>query len=209
VDAARGLVGARLVREDGAGRRIGRIVEVEAYGGPEDRASHARFGHGSRAATMFGAAGRAYVYGVYGMHTCLNVVTGPPGQPSAILIRAVEPLEGADAMRLARLARALATRRADQADPAGAAARLARVPDALLAVGPGNLAAAFDVAPGDDGADLLDPSGALRLEPWPDGEPSPALEATPRVGVAYAGPGWADRPWRFALARRHRPRRRR
>ncbi len=73
------------MREGGEGRRAGRIVEVEAYAGPEDRASHARFGPAPRAAAMFGAPGRAYVYGVYGMHTCLNVVVGPAGaaQPSS------------------------------------------------------------------------------------------------------------------------------
>ncbi len=182
---------------------MGLIVEVEAYAGSEDRASHARFGPGSRAASMFGASGRAYVYGVYGMHTCLNVVVGPVGVPAAVLLRAAAPIAGAPAMRAARLARAIATRRADRLDPASAAARLARVPDARLAVGPGNLAAAFAVEAGDDGVDLLDPAGSLRLEPRPDGGEPVGIVTSARVGVAYAGPGWADRPWRFQVARSH------
>jgi DNA-3-methyladenine glycosylase len=185
------------VRVDRHGTRVGRIVEVEAYGGPEDRASHARFGPTARTATMFGAAGRAYVYGVYGMHTCLNVVTGPPGEAAAVLVRAVEPLAGLETMRAARLARALATRRADRADPARAAARIAALPAGRLADGPANVAAAFDVTRADDGADLLDPAGALHLEPPPNGEEAPLVRVAHRVGVAYAGPGWADRPWRF------------
>ena len=198
--AASGLLGVLLVRDVEGGRRVGRIVEVEAYGGPEDRASHARFGSASRAARMFGAAGRAYVYGVYGMHTCLNVVAGPPGQGAAILLRTVEPLEGVASMRAARLARAVASRRAAAADPGAEAARIARLPVDRLAAGPANLAAAFDVERGEDGLDLLDPAGSLRLEPGELEGPRRAILATARIGVAYAGPGWADLPWRFVLA---------
>ncbi len=189
-----------LVRDVEDGRRVGRIVEVEAYAGPEDRASHARFGPRSRAARMFGAPGRAYVYGVYGMHVCLNVVAGPPGQGAAILLRTAEPLEGVASMRAARLARAVASRRAAAADPGAEAARIARLPVGRLAAGPANLAAAFGVERGEDGLDLLDPAGSLRLVPGDREEPRRAILATARVGVAYAGPGWADRPWRFVLA---------
>ena len=189
------------MRESAAARRVGRIVEVEAYGGPEDRASHARFGPRSRARSMYGAPGSAYVYGVYGMHTCLNVVVGPRGQPGAVLLRAIVPRGGVDAMRAARLARAIATRRADQNDPAAARDRLAAVPDARLAVGPANLAAAFGVGRDDDGADLLAVDASLRLEPRPCDDPPFTILATPRIGVAYAGPGWADRPWRFEIVR--------
>jgi DNA-3-methyladenine glycosylase len=190
-------LGARLVREDRSGLRIGRIVEVEAYGGPEDRASHARFGRTRRTASMFGQPGTAYVFVVYGMHTCLNVVTGPGGTAAAVLLRAVEPESGLALMRAARLARAIATRRADRAAPEAAARRIALLPDPDLAAGPGRLAAAFDVGPADDGRDLLDPGGPLRLEPGPADEPPSIVVATPRVGVIRAGPGWADRPWRF------------
>ena len=86
----------------GLARRVGRIVEVEAYIGEEDRASHARFGPTDRNRVMYGPAGTAYVYLVYGMHHCLNVVTEPAGRPAALLVRAVEPIDGIDAMRAAR-----------------------------------------------------------------------------------------------------------
>lgn len=200
--AARGLLGARLVRSDPGGARVGRIVEVEAYGGPEDRASHARFGRTRRTASMFGPAGRAYVYRIYGMHTCLNVVTGPDGTAAAVLLRAVEPLAGLEGMRAARIARAVATRRADRGDPAATARRIGDLPASRLAAGPALLAAAFDVDADDDGRDLLDPRSPLRLEPAPSDEPPPAAHATVRIGVGHAGPGWADRPWRFVAGPR-------
>lgn len=195
--AARGLLGCLLVRDGPEGRRVGRIVETEAYAGPDDRASHARFGRTPRNCAMFGAAGRAYVYGVYGMHTCLNCVTGPAGEPSAVLVRAIEPLAGIAAMRAARVARAVSTRRADAADPAAAAARLATIPGALLAAGPANLAAAFSITRDEDGLDLLDEGSPLRLEPGT--APAGTIATGPRIGVAYAGPDWAGKPWRFWL----------
>jgi DNA-3-methyladenine glycosylase len=91
---ARDLIGKVLVHQDGSVRRAARIVETEAYHGPGDRASHARAGPTPRAAVMFGPPGRAYVYLVYGISHCMNVVTGPEGFPAAVLIRAAEPLEG-------------------------------------------------------------------------------------------------------------------
>ncbi len=91
---ARDLVGKVLVHQDGRTRRAARIVETEAYHGPSDRASHARFGPTPRAAVMFGPPGHAYVYRVYGLHHCVNVVTGPEGFPAAVLVRAAEPIEG-------------------------------------------------------------------------------------------------------------------
>jgi DNA-3-methyladenine glycosylase len=91
---ARELLGMVLVWNGPQGRQAGRIVETEAYDGPEDAASHARSGPKGRAAVMFGPAGYAYIYLIYGIHHCLNVSTGPPGYPAAVLIRALEPLEG-------------------------------------------------------------------------------------------------------------------
>jgi DNA-3-methyladenine glycosylase len=93
-EVARALLGQVVVRVDGGVRRAARIVEAEAYHGLEDQASHARAGPTPRAAIMWGPPGVAYVYLIYGRSHCLNVVTGQPGQPSAVLIRAGEPLEG-------------------------------------------------------------------------------------------------------------------
>ena len=94
---AREMLGKRLVHvgDDGI-RRAGRIVETEAYVGPNDAASHARVGAKGRAAVMYGQAGVAYVYLVYGMHHCFNAVTEADGYPGAVLVRAIEPLENAD-----------------------------------------------------------------------------------------------------------------
>jgi DNA-3-methyladenine glycosylase len=91
---AKELLGKHLVHVDGGVRRVARIVETEAYHGPDDRASHARFGPTRRAAVMFGGPGVAYVYVIYGTSHCMNVVTGPEGFPAAVLLRAGEPVEG-------------------------------------------------------------------------------------------------------------------
>ena len=184
LEAARALIGALLVRDDdrGSGRRVGRIVEVEAYIGSGDRASHARMGPTPRNRVMFGPPGIVYVYLVYGMHHCLNVVTEPDQRPAAVLIRAVEPLEGLAGMRAARgLAR-----------PGGRCVR-----DARLASGPGLVCSAFGIDRAMTGLDLCDPSSHLRLEPRPDGIPVPEVVAAPRIGIGYAGEPWISRPWRL------------
>jgi DNA-3-methyladenine glycosylase len=201
LDAARALIGAHLVRDapdgDPATRRVGRIVEVEAYIGEEDTASHARFGRTARNAVMFGPPGIAYVYLVYGMYECLNVVTEPEGRPAAVLIRAVEPVAGAQAMRAARLAHALRRARTDGAR-LRETARLQALPPDRLAAGPGLVAAAFDIIRADTGLDLLDPASPLRIEP---GAPPEAIVTAPRVGIDYAAEPWRSRPWRFVEAR--------
>jgi len=196
VEAAHSLVGAHLVRGSGPDERRGRIVEVEAYVGQEDRASHARFGQTKRNAVMFGPPGVAYVYLVYGMYSCLNVVVEPEGRAAAVLIRAVEPLSGAAAMRSARLASAMArTGRHGRAAEAGAARSVAALPESALAAGPGLVCAAFSIDRRHDGADLCQPGSDLRLES--DGSGVPAIEAGPRIGIGYAPEPWRSRPWRF------------
>jgi len=181
---------------------VARIVEVEAYLGPEDLASHARFGRTARNAVMFGLAGIAYVYLVYGMYDCLNVVTEEDGVAGAVLIRAVEPLEGIEAMRRARFVvegRRRAIREASDEARAAAAQRLAGVPVTRLASGPGLVAAAFGIDRTWTGTDLCDPASPVRLEPVPaaDALADDAVRITTRIGVGYAGPDWADRPLRF------------
>ena len=178
--AARAILGARLVREAADGRRTGRIVEVEAYVGPGDLASHARMGPTPRNRVMFGPAGVAYVYLVYGMHHCLNVVTGPEDFPAALLIRAVEPIDGLAGMRAAR--------------------GRANVADERLAAGPGLVGSAFGITRADTGLDLLDPGSPLRLEGRQADEPEPVVATGPRIGIAYAGEPWTSMPWRFAVA---------
>lgn len=159
---------------------MGAIVETEAYDGPADRASHARFGRTPRTASMFGPGGHAYVYRIYGLHSCLNVVSGPEGRPGAVLVRALAPFHGEAEMRARR------------GRPHDAAER--------LAAGPGRLSEAFGIGRELDGLDLT-VEGVLWLAPRPP-LLARALRAAgvavgPRVGVAYAGPVWSGRPWRF------------
>jgi DNA-3-methyladenine glycosylase len=176
-------------------------VELEAYIGEEDRASHARFGRTPRNEVMFGPPGIAYVYLVYGMYDCLNVVTEPAGRPAAVLVRAVEPIDGIDDMRAVRLARAAGRRRSADPDAAAReAARIERLAPEAIARGPGLVAAAFSIDRSDTGLDMCDPSSPLRLEPAPAAERGADVAAGPRVGIAYAGEPWLGRPWRLWLA---------
>lgn len=156
---------------------------------------------------MFGPPGIAYVYLVYGMYDCLNIVTEPAGSPAALLIRAVEPTEGIDAMRTARLERWRTRRRAGAAVDdtfrtrlAAETSRLERLPAAHLARGPGLVAAAFGIERTHTGLDMTDPASPLRIEAPPLGAVRPEIVTTPRIGIDYAGEPWAGRPWRFAIA---------
>jgi DNA-3-methyladenine glycosylase len=184
---------------------VGRIVETEAYLGPPHRASHARSGRTARNAAMFGPPGHAYVYRVYGMYTCLNVVCGPPGSASAVLVRAAMPVEGEAAMRAARIRHDLGARRATRhadADPAALARiamRVGRLPSAALASGPGLVGAAFAVETSLDGLDLCTADAPLRLEE-PPSRPAERIVETPRIGIAYAGEPWLSLGLRFFLA---------
>jgi DNA-3-methyladenine glycosylase len=196
LEAARSLLGARLIREPD---RVGRIVEVEAYIGTEDRASHARMGPTRRNRVMFGPPGIAYVYLVYGMHHCLNVVTEPTSHPAALLIRALEPMRGIDTMRAAR-ARARRPRRVPTSGEMSRSGPRA-IPDGRLAAGPAMLCAALEIDRSFDGMDLCDPRSPLHLEPRPATEPMPEILAAPRIGVGYAPEPWTSIPWRLLIAR--------
>jgi DNA-3-methyladenine glycosylase len=170
-EVAPDLLGTILVHDTPEGRIAGRIVEVEAYLGPEDLAAHSSRGETPRNGVMFGPPGHLYVYLVYGLHHCANVVCGPGSKPEAVLLRAVELIDGEELAR----------------------ARRGGVPHARLAAGPGNLAGAFHIDLRLNGADLL--AGPVRLEP---GARPAAIDRGPRVGVDYAG-DWTDRPLRYLV----------
>jgi DNA-3-methyladenine glycosylase len=176
-------------------------VEVEAYIGQDDQASHARFGETARNRVMFGSPGRAYVYLVYGMYDCLNVVTEGEGSPAALLIRAVEPLEGIETMRLDRIARAGARHRRPASNRVAMdAERVRRLAANRLASGPGLVGAAFGLDTGWTGVDLCDPASPLRLEAAPEDEAAPAVFTSPRIGIDGAGLPWTTVPWRLSVA---------
>ena len=168
---ARDLLGARLIHTASDGTVGGWIVEVEAYAGPEDLAAHSAHGMTPRNQVMFGRPGHVYVYFIYGMHHCMNVVCGPDTKPEAVLLRAVAIDEGIELARLRR-------------GPA--------VTDARLASGPGNVARAFGVDLELNGIDLVD--GPMRIVS--PRHSAPQIAAGPRIGVDYAG-AWAARPMRF------------
>jgi DNA-3-methyladenine glycosylase len=176
-DVARDLLGMIVGRTlfDAAGRTVrlaGRIVEVESYDGPGDLACHASRGRTGRTDVMFGEAGHAYIYLIYGMHRCLNVVTGPTDYPAAVLVRALEPIEGVERMSPGRS------------------------PAARIASGPGRLTRALGIELSMNRADLCVP-GPIVIESG-----APILERDvvrgPRIGVEYAGV-WARKPWRLGV----------
>jgi DNA-3-methyladenine glycosylase len=170
---ARAVLGRVLVHDEPNGGRVaGRIVEVEAYRGADDPASHAYRGPTARNRVMFGAAGHAYVYFTYGMHFCLNLVTGPAGRASAVLIRALEPVEGEEGMRRRR----------------GAA-----VPWERLMRGPGCVARALGLDRRHNGLDLT--SGPLWVAAAPARRGGKRIVVTPRIGIRVA----QERLWRFHL----------
>jgi DNA-3-methyladenine glycosylase len=153
-----------------AGERRGRIVEVEAYCGPEDPAAHSYRGPTARNATMFGPPGHLYVYFTYGMHWCCNPVCGDDDEGVAVLLRALEPLTGLEAMRAAR----------------------GGVRDRDLCRGPARLCEALGITGTLDGADLV--TGDRGVSIVDDGTPPPADPAVgPRIGITRG----ADSPWRW------------
>lgn len=185
--AARRVLGWVLCRrlEDASVLR-GRIVETEAYAGVVDAACHSYRGHRSpRNEAMYGPPGTAYVYFTYGMHWCLNVVCAARGDPQAVLVRALEPIEGADRMEQLRLANPKAAR--------GLASH-------KVASGPARLCAAMGLDRSWNAVDLLANKGdgpGLWLEPGPGPE---GVLAGPRIGIDRAGEPWVSATWRFGVA---------
>lgn len=153
--------------------RVGRIVEVEAYRGERDPASHAYRGPTARNATMFGPPGLLYVYRSYGIHWCANVVAGVDGVAEAVLIRAVEPVAGLERMR-------------------GDRPGIAR--DVDLANGPGKLCAALAITGADDGVDLCGRRSRIRLVRDDVGPPARPVRTT-RVGITRG----VEHRWRFLV----------
>ncbi|TCC46334.1 DNA-3-methyladenine glycosylase [Kribbella capetownensis] len=193
LEVAPRLLGMVLRSTSNEGTVAVRLTEVEAYDGPNDPGSHAYRGQTARNAVMFGPPGFLYVYFTYGMHFCMNVSVGPDGQPSAVLLRAGEIIEGVE---LARVRRGpLETQRVkfNQAGVRqGPVVKPPKVnPDRDLARGPARLCVALGIGRDHNGVDLLAKGSSVQLLPGPgfDGEPSTG----PRVGLREA----ADRNWRF------------
>lgn len=173
LEVARDLLGKKLVVSNRSGARVaGIIVETEAYRGPEDRASHAYNGRRTqRTETMYGIGGTAYVYFVYGMYHQFNVVTNVEDVPHAILVRAVEPVEGLDFIRRRRRGR----------------------PEYESTSGPGRLCLALGIDRRLDKADLL--GDRVWIEEGVSISPH-QIARGPRVGIDYAE-DWVNKPWRF------------
>jgi DNA-3-methyladenine glycosylase len=168
---ARELLGAILVCESPEGRAAGRIVETEAYLGEHDPACHAAVGETARTRWLYGPPGTAYVYFIYGVHWCFNAVTRGVGLPSAVLVRALEPVDGWDLMRGRR-----GTPRHDRD----------------LTNGPGKLCAALGITGEHNGLSLDEPPLSIRADiTIPDAE----VLVTPRIGITRA----ADWPLRWVV----------
>ncbi len=192
VTVARALLGQRLVRQDRGKRTAGIIVETEAYLGTEDQAAHTANGRRTaRNESMWAAGGRAYVYFTYGMHHCMNVVAGRADEPVAVLIRALEPVEGIEIMRRRRIGRQSGIRKKTAGKRTGAG-------DTHLCSGPAKLCQALAIDRCLDGADLIEGPDLylemLRHRAYRSSD----IRVGPRIGVDYAGP-WAAKPLRFSL----------
>ena len=170
---ARDLIGARLVRISNGRQLAGLITETEAYIGEQDLGCHATAGRTKRTEVMYGPPGHAYVYFTYGNHWMLNVVTEPEGFPAAVLIRAIQPVEGV---------RTIARRR-HQRDT----------------YGPGKLTQALGITKVENGVDLTDPHSKLWIESGSRLADS-AVTRGPRVGLNTVPEPWKSKPWRFLVA---------
>ena len=182
VEVAPRLLGSVLVasaegRNGTAGWVGGRIVEVEAYRGADDTASHAFRGETARNRVMFGRPGLLYVYFSYGIHHCCNIVCRPEGTAGAVLVRALEPLFGLELMR-------------------GRRSQLSGLRERDLCSGPGKLCQALGIGRSDDGADLLADGSRIRLGCLPAGTTDPAILQGSRIGLSSLLPAAAE-PWRW------------
>jgi len=173
---ARELLGARLVRIFEGVRLVGIISETEAYVGETDLGCHAKAGRTARTRPMYGPPGRAYVYFTYGMHWCLNVVTEAEGFPAAVLIRAIETVEGIGVVE----------------------SRRAKANRANWTNGPAKLTMAFGIDSSFNDADLTSTASGLWIE---TGSPTPeeAVTIGPRVGLYSVPEPWKSVPWRFLV----------
>jgi DNA-3-methyladenine glycosylase len=169
---ARAMIGTRLVRILEGVRLSGWITETEAYIGEQDLACHASHGRTPRTAVMYGPPGHAYVYFTYGNHWMLNVVTEPENTPGAVLIRAIEPVEGMELMLQRRNGR-----------------------DTF---GPGKLCQAMGIDRSLNGADLTKPTEGLWIEPGIT-VPDSGVTIGPRVGLNTTPEPWFSKPWRFLV----------
>jgi DNA-3-methyladenine glycosylase len=168
---SRQLLGKLIVRREGRKMLAGRIVEVEAYLGADDAAAHAAAGRTARNEVLFGSPGHAYVYFIYGVHFCLNISCLPQGAAGCVLIRALEPVEGTQAMAEARRL---------QGKDFNSARNLR-----AIASGPGKLCEALQITRmRDNGKDMLSPSSDLVVVD--DGYRARKVSITPRVGITKA-----------------------
>ncbi len=169
---ARDLLGARLVYISNGKKLVGFIVETEAYIGEDDLACHAKAGRTKRTDPMYGEAGHAYIYFTYGNHWMLNAVTEEEGFPAAVLIRAIQPIEGVELMMKRRKGR-----------------------DTF---GPGKLTQAMGITKRQNYADLTEPTSPLRIEAGVK-IPDKIVTITPRVGLNQTPEPWFSKPWRFLV----------
>ncbi|HEX7064223.1 MAG TPA: DNA-3-methyladenine glycosylase [Bacillales bacterium] len=176
LELSKQLLGATLVHETNDGTLSGKIVEVEAYLGPEDRAAHSFGGRRTkRTEVMFGQPGHAYLYMIYGIHVCLNVVSGPAGKPEAILLRALEPVCGIEKMSMNRELSQHRNRK-------------------QLTNGPGKLVKALNIPIDLYGHDLSRPP--LHILPPDKPVPFDEIAEGPRIGIENTGEA-RDYPYRF------------
>jgi DNA-3-methyladenine glycosylase len=176
VEVARDLIGKILVRRERNQVISGIIIETEAYRGEEDLACHCRVGRTPRTEIMYGPAGRAYVYLIYGMYWLLNIVTEGDGDPGAVLIRAIEPLDGLEI---------IAKRRAGR-------------PRKNWTDGPGKLSRALNIQGDLNGTTVFSAEGALYIAQGEVISPT-AVQSGPRVGLESVPEPWRSKAWRFKV----------